>query len=546
MATNVVQTRIKSKYDLLSAWNSSSFIPLMGEICVAVIPNSESNDYSVGNSPTNSGLTPYAIGIKVGDGSHTFAQLPWIQAVAGDIYAWAKAATKPTYAADEIQNLSTYISAQIQDTDTQYRIQAGTGDDAGKYFLQSKAKGANDSTFTTVSTIDLSSVQDALEFDGTYDSSTNKVATQSTVTNAINALDVSNISGFGAGKTLSALSETDGKISATFQDISITKSQISDAGTAAGSNVATSAIVDSDSSADLPTKAQVATYVAAKTAGLTGAMHFIGTATVAITDGSTTDPTISGYTFGTNGANAENGDVVLYGNKEFVWTGSAWEELGNEGSYALSSVTVTGSDGLTGGGALSSNQTITHAVPTGAAASTKGTSGGRTYIQTITTDKFGHITGTTTATETVTNTTYTFAEGSTNGAFSVTPSGGNAQSVSIHGLGDAAYANVASAIDNSSNANKLATAGQVAGVVSGLSGSATATAADGNQYSVLTGVTETNGVISKASEVKLAAIAKTGSIYDVIEHNTVTENSASITYLVFDCGDASHLITDPA
>lgn len=37
------------------------------------------------------------------------------------------------------------------------------------------------------------------------------------------------------------------------------------------------------------------------------------------------------------------------------------------------------------------------------------------------------------------NTTYTFAEGSTNGTFSVTPSGGSAQSVSIHGLGSAAY-----------------------------------------------------------------------------------------------------------
>lgn len=38
-----------------------------------------------------------------------------------------------------------------------------------------------------------------------------------------------------------------------------------------------------------------------------------------------------------------------------------------------------------------------------------------------------------------TNTTYTFASGTTNGAFSVTPSGGSAQSVSIFGLGSAAY-----------------------------------------------------------------------------------------------------------
>ena len=38
-----------------------------------------------------------------------------------------------------------------------------------------------------------------------------------------------------------------------------------------------------------------------------------------------------------------------------------------------------------------------------------------------------------------TNTTYTFAEGTTNGSFSVTPSGGSAQPVKIHGLGNMAY-----------------------------------------------------------------------------------------------------------
>ena len=61
-----------------------------------------------------------------------------------------------------------------------------------------------------------------------YNASTNKGATVATVANAINALDVSDISGFGAGKTLTTLKEENGKISATFQDISITKSQVSD------------------------------------------------------------------------------------------------------------------------------------------------------------------------------------------------------------------------------------------------------------------------------------------------------------------------------
>ena len=66
-------------------------------------------------------------------------------------------------------------------------------------------------------------------FDGTYDASTNKAATVSTVTDAINALDGNlNSTTPGAGKTLTAFSQTNGKISATFGDISITKSQITD------------------------------------------------------------------------------------------------------------------------------------------------------------------------------------------------------------------------------------------------------------------------------------------------------------------------------
>lgn len=62
--------------------------------------------------------------------------------------------------------------------------------------------------------------------DQTYNASTNKIATQATVTNAINTLDYTAI-GLGTGKTLASLTEVNGVISATFQDISITASQIS-------------------------------------------------------------------------------------------------------------------------------------------------------------------------------------------------------------------------------------------------------------------------------------------------------------------------------
>ena len=49
----------------------------------------------------------------------------------------------------------------------------------------------------------------------------------------------------------------------------------------------------------------------AESLGLSKAMRFIGKATVAISDGDRTNPTITGYDFGTNGANAKLGDVII-------------------------------------------------------------------------------------------------------------------------------------------------------------------------------------------------------------------------------------------
>lgn len=70
------------------------------------------------------------------------------------------------------------------------------------------------------------------QFDGTYNSSSNKAATVSSITTriatAIGALDGTITGTAGTGATVTALSETDGKVSATFSPISITKSQISD------------------------------------------------------------------------------------------------------------------------------------------------------------------------------------------------------------------------------------------------------------------------------------------------------------------------------
>ena len=79
--------------------------------------------------------------------------------------------------------------------------------------------------------------------------------------------------------------------------------------------------------------------VTAKDLGLTGAMRFIGTSSVAITDGGTQAPTIGGSSITVD--NLQSGNVVLYGSQEFVWNGSNWELLGDEGSYKVKQTAVS-------------------------------------------------------------------------------------------------------------------------------------------------------------------------------------------------------------
>ena len=103
------------------------------------------------------------------------------------------------------------------------------------------------------------------------------------------------------------------------------------------------------------TKADKTINITADMLGLSGAMTFVGVTITAISQGSTQNEIdlddSTTYT-------AKTGDVVIYGKREFVWTGEHWQELGDEQSFALKSVTVTGTGYLTGGGNLEANRTI--------------------------------------------------------------------------------------------------------------------------------------------------------------------------------------------
>lgn len=108
---------------------------------------------------------------------------------------------------------------------------------------------------------------------------------------------------------------------------------------------------------------------------IAGGTHFRGVTTTALTDGANTNP----ITIGEESYTAVNGDIVVYGNKEFIFASfdSKWHELGdvtNLGALALKdsasgSYTPAGTVAFTG----SAMQSTGKFTPEGSVAFTGGT-----------------------------------------------------------------------------------------------------------------------------------------------------------------------------
>lgn len=284
MTEKILNARIQLKYDTWDNWQKmdaankgGNLVLKQGEIAVTAIASGKS-DFT----------TPPTIMFKVGDGEHKFSELPWASGLAADVYPWAKAATKPSYNYSEIigtptipvvgdgkitimqgdnekgsftvnQSGDTTITLDADtDTDTQYQLvldghtlqlqskaKNGTwADVSGQSFIlpddnttYTFAEGTNNGTFKVTPSvgeakeITIHGLGTAAYKADTYFATAESVSTiESSLEGAVEAgiadLDTT-VSGMATGKTLQTLTQTNGKIAATFQDISITQSQVS-------------------------------------------------------------------------------------------------------------------------------------------------------------------------------------------------------------------------------------------------------------------------------------------------------------------------------
>ena len=366
-------TRISLKYDTYANWHANNPALLKGELAIVEVPASTG---VAQNEPT------YLL--KVGNGTDHFDDLKWISGHAADVYAWAKASTKPTYAATEITGLDDYISGKVEDTNTKYQI-IKNGDMGFK--LQSKELNGewtdvNEITLTApVYTLDEGSTNGTVAFNGedvpvhglgsaaytessAYDAAGAASGVQTTLTGtAADASTVNTIYGAkkyadekataaqtaaegyadgliaaldsdgqtaGPGEVISVVTQADGVI--TVQKKTLAEADIPALTTAKITGLDTALAGKQDklvfntaydaSSNKAATMADVTNAVS----GLSGAMHYIGE--------STTDPaggtaTVEGH------EDWASGDVVTYNAKEYVYDGENWRELGDESSFAV-------------------------------------------------------------------------------------------------------------------------------------------------------------------------------------------------------------------
>ena len=319
-----LRTTIKLRYDILANWIAANPKPEQGEVCIAVIPTSSTQqpDYTVGLYPTESGLTPYAIGLKVGDGINYFNNLPWIQAIAGDVYSWAKQSTPPS-----ANNIG--VTYNNDSSNVQIAISA----------LEAALANLHASDITvTYNNDDNSDIQTAIS--GIEDSLGNIVA--------------SGVDPATLGNALAQLQEQlAGQVATVFDSNQSGITYKVDTITQNGLNITTtsSPLVVSDISDlifnkgydSVSNKAATMSDLSDLETSIIGrigtAMHFRGISSTAITNNGTEYPTINNAEITILAA----GDVVIYGTKEFVWTGTSWAFLGDEsGGNNLAQIAYTG------------------------------------------------------------------------------------------------------------------------------------------------------------------------------------------------------------
>ena len=450
--SKTLNTILRLKYDTLANWKAAEeYVPMKGEVCIVAVP---ADTQQVASEP--------AILFKVGDGAGVVfkkegsskTELPWASGLAADVYTWAKAKDKPTYKAEEITITDTTLlkSANVEGALSEIwnKIASITGEEPGTGTIAQQIAqgiaGLGSATVTDGNYVTGVKVENGKlvltetplpDYSNTYAAK----SLEGTVTTLRTEFDAHTeaVSGYDARITAAQTKANDAY---TLAEDKTTMAEVEAKGYAIKSEVDTAlagkqnTIVWKNDDYDAENnKAVTANDLSAAVAGLSGAMHFEG-----VKDSIPEDNTAY-----------ESGDVILVGNKEYVFDGTTWHELGDEAIYAVKG-SIKNVD-------IADDAAIAQSKIAGLS------------------DRLSGI-----------DAAIKKAESDANG-----------------------YTDNAIATEVESRNTAISEA------VATLDSSVTATAESDNQVRVLTGITQEDGKLTNKTEVKLAAIAKTGNVNDLVQ-----------------------------
>lgn len=130
-------------------------------------------------------------------------------------------------------------------------------------------------------------------------------------------------------------------------------------------------------------------YVDNAVQGAASNLTFLGVTTSAVSDGGSEPPTINGAVIPISTLNM--GDWVIYDNIQYIWEGTKWVAYGGDAHGVPESRRVDSGYGLTGGGVLSADLTISHDTKYSADVNDNSTVD-LNVVDAISYDKAGHIT----------------------------------------------------------------------------------------------------------------------------------------------------------
>lgn len=289
MAAKTINTRIKNRVDSLANWQGEGVSLLPGEIALVRVTTQTVDEH--GNI-----VDVPAVLMKVGEsdgngGTKAFDDLPWLSAIAADVYDWAKSASAtevPVTIGSTTSTLGAYLT----------QVNTNTSDISKNTAAIAKLNGDSDTAGSVAKAI----------------------------ADAIGALDGKNSGSSGTGKYVSKVVQTDGVVTTTYSSFPTASDKaagITKLGVTGGA--ADHDAVFGTGTTTIATRLTTAEGdISNLKDAVAGGVHFRGTVTAAPSATTTT----------VNNVTISAGDVVIYSGKEYICTAvtdgkPSWEQLGD-------------------------------------------------------------------------------------------------------------------------------------------------------------------------------------------------------------------------